>query len=163
MTTAPDQNTNLQRRRLPETRRSVTHKRTVCGYELYLIVGFFDDGKPGEVFIKVGKHGSWYGGMFDGLAMTVSMALQYGVPWETIRDKWKGTRFGEADDIMHTSLLDGLAQMVDHCIKPPNPAKPAKLLFPSFIEYWADDLPTGSMELEARAFAAAVHVKERGE
>ena len=53
------------RERLPDTRASVTHKFSVCGTEGYLIVGLFEDGRPGELFIKVAKEGSTLGGLLD--------------------------------------------------------------------------------------------------
>jgi aryl-alcohol dehydrogenase-like predicted oxidoreductase len=49
------------RARLPETRRSLTHKFAVGQHEGYFTVGFFEDGRPGEVFIKISKHGSTIG------------------------------------------------------------------------------------------------------
>src|SRR6202042_2227353 len=36
------------RRRLPDTRASVTHKFDICGHEGYITVGLFEDNTPGE-------------------------------------------------------------------------------------------------------------------
>lgn len=108
-----------QRKHLPETRQSITHKRSVCGFEVYVIVSFYDNendrAQPAEVFTKLAKHGTEMSGLLDGFCIMVSVSLQYGVPWAKIRKKFKGTRFGvqTADD---TSLLDGLVKMVDYCI-----------------------------------------------
>lgn len=57
--------TSLSRERLPVTRESVTHKFSVCGTEGYLIVGLYEDGRPGELFIKIAKEGSTLSGLFD--------------------------------------------------------------------------------------------------
>lgn len=113
----------LHRRRLPDTRRSITHKGTVCGKELYITVGFYDSAgstpadaiTPGEVFIKIAKHGSDLAGVVDALATTISMALQYGVPWPVMREKYRHTRFGTAD-ARFTSLVDGIAVLIDEAI-----------------------------------------------
>lgn len=84
---------DLQRERLPDTRRSVVHKFSICGTEGYLIVGFYDDGRPGEVFLKVAKEGSTLGGLMDGIGVLTSLGLQYGVPLEVMARKLKHTQF----------------------------------------------------------------------
>jgi ribonucleoside-diphosphate reductase alpha chain len=82
-----------KRERLPETRRSLTHKFEVCDLEGYITVGFYDDGRPGEVFVKIAKHGSTISGLVDTIAVLTSMALQYGVPVEALARKFEFTRF----------------------------------------------------------------------
>ena len=44
-----------QHRCLPVGRKSIAHKFCVGGQEGYLIVGLYDDGKPGELFISIAK------------------------------------------------------------------------------------------------------------
>src|SRR4029434_1334038 len=56
------------RRRLPDTRRAITHKFDVAGHEGYITVGLYDDGQPGEVFIRIAKEGSTIGGVRDTIA-----------------------------------------------------------------------------------------------
>lgn len=119
MTTIP------HRRRLPATRPAITHKAQVCGMELFVIVGFFDGPgvtvdeacQPAEVFLHIAKHGSDTSGIFDGLCVTISLALQYGVPWQALRDKYVHTRFGTGNDPDCPSVLHGFALMVDHCLE----------------------------------------------
>lgn len=82
-----------KRERLPDTRRSITHKFKINDQEGYITVGFFDDGRPGEVFVKIAKHGSTISGLVDTIAVLTSMALQYGVPVETLARKFAYTRF----------------------------------------------------------------------
>jgi ribonucleoside-diphosphate reductase alpha chain len=82
-----------RRRKLPEERRSITHKFNVGGHEGYLTVGMYDDGTPGEIFIKMAKEGSTLSGIMDGFALSVSIALQYGVPLKALVDKFMHTRF----------------------------------------------------------------------
>jgi ribonucleoside-diphosphate reductase alpha chain len=82
-----------RRERLPDTRRSVTHKFNVAGHEGYITVGLYDDGRPGELFITMAKEGSTIGGLMDCFGTAVSMSLQYGVPLEVYVSKFSHTRF----------------------------------------------------------------------
>jgi ribonucleoside-diphosphate reductase alpha chain len=82
-----------KRRKLPTERRSITHKFTIGGHEGYLTVGMYEDGRPGEIFIKMAKEGSTLSGIMDGFALSVSIALQYGVPLKALVDKFMHTRF----------------------------------------------------------------------
>ena len=82
-----------QREKMPVERASVTHKFSVGGHEGYITVGMYEDGRPGEVFIKMAKEGSTLSGVMDGLALTVSLGLQYGVPLKVFVDKLLNTRF----------------------------------------------------------------------
>ncbi|MCX6138396.1 MAG: vitamin B12-dependent ribonucleotide reductase [Ignavibacteriales bacterium] len=81
------------RRRLPNERRSVTHKFSIAGHEGYITVGMYEDGMPGEVFIVMSKEGSTISGMMDAFATAVSLALQYGVPLKVLTDKFSHMRF----------------------------------------------------------------------
>jgi ribonucleoside-diphosphate reductase alpha chain len=81
------------REKMPYERASVTHKFSVSGHEGYVTVGMYEDGRPGEVFIKMAKEGSTLSGIMDGLALTVSLGLQYGVPLKVFVDKLLNTRF----------------------------------------------------------------------
>jgi ribonucleoside-diphosphate reductase alpha chain len=82
-----------QREKMPVERDSVTHKFSVGGHEGYITVGKYDDGRVGEVFIKMSKEGSTLSGIMDGLALTMSLGLQYGVPLKVFVDKLLNTRF----------------------------------------------------------------------
>lgn len=110
-----------KRTRLPDVRPSITHKRTACGIEFYTVVSFYEGESsthPGEVFVTLGKRGDVVAGLVDGLCIAISLALQYGVPWEKLREKYLGQRFGAEDGTgEHLSILDGIAKAVDHCIE----------------------------------------------
>jgi len=84
------------RRRLPDTRRSLTHKFNVAGHEGYLTVGLYDDGMPGELFVTMAKEGSTIGGLMDSLGTATSVSLQYGVPVESLVKKFTHQRFEPA-------------------------------------------------------------------
>ena len=81
------------RHRLPETRIATTHKFEIAGHEGYLTVGLFENGQPGELFITMAKEGSTIGGLMDCIATLTSIALQYGVPLETLIRKFAHQRF----------------------------------------------------------------------
>jgi ribonucleoside-diphosphate reductase alpha chain len=82
-----------QREKMPTERASVTHKFSVGSHEGYITVGMYEDGRPGEIFIKMSKEGSTLSGVMDGLALTISLGLQYGVPLKVFVDKLLNTRF----------------------------------------------------------------------
>lgn len=82
-----------QRRKLPNERKSITHKFSVGGHEGYIIAGMYEEGTPGEIFIKMAKEGSTLSGFMDGLALSISIGLQYGVPLKALVDKLTNTRF----------------------------------------------------------------------
>jgi len=84
------------RRRLADTRQSITHKFSVAGHEGYLTVGLYEDGQPGELFITMAKEGSTVGGLMDVIGTCTSMSLQYGVPLITLVDKFRHARFEPA-------------------------------------------------------------------
>ncbi len=81
------------RKRLPDERRSITHKFSVDGHEGYITIGLYDDGKPGEVFITMSKEGSTISGLMDTIATLVSIALQYGIPLNVLVRKFVNMRF----------------------------------------------------------------------
>ena len=81
------------RRRLPNDRDSITHKFSVAGHEGYITVGFYEDGSPGEVFLKMSKQGSVISGLMDTIATMTSISLQYGVPLKSLVDKFSHVRF----------------------------------------------------------------------
>jgi ribonucleoside-diphosphate reductase alpha chain len=81
------------REKMPVERASVTHKFSVGGHEGYITVGMYEDNRPGEIFIKMSKEGSTLSGIMDGLALTISLGLQYGVPLKVFVDKLLNTRF----------------------------------------------------------------------
>ncbi|HWQ53160.1 MAG TPA: vitamin B12-dependent ribonucleotide reductase [Bryobacteraceae bacterium] len=81
------------RRKLPDERRSITHKFSIGGHEGYITVGMYEDGNPGELFITMAKEGSTISGLMDAFATAVSFSLQYGVPLKFLVDKFSHVRF----------------------------------------------------------------------
>jgi len=91
--TAKTEQVQPVRRRLPPERTAITHKFRVGEQEGYITVGLYEDGKPGEVFIKMAKEGSTLAGLMDSFAIVTSIALQYGVPLKVLVEKFIHTRF----------------------------------------------------------------------
>ncbi len=76
------------RERLPRRRKSNTFSFRVADCEGYVTVGEYDDGRPGEVFMKVSKQGSTLAGIMDAFSISVSLGLQHGVPLATYVRKY---------------------------------------------------------------------------
>src|SRR5437016_5954705 len=81
------------RHRMPDTRSSLTHRFEIAGHEGYITVGLYEDGQPGELFITMSKEGSTIGGLMDTVGTLTSIALQYGVPLESLVKKFAYQRF----------------------------------------------------------------------
>ena len=100
------------RQKLPRTRRSRTFSFRVADCHGYVTVGEYEDGRPGELFLKVAKQGSTLAGIMDAFAISVSHGLQYGVPLEAFVEMFTNMRFepaGMTDDPdirFATSLVD---------------------------------------------------------
>ncbi len=100
------------RTRLPRRRRSNTFAFRVADCEGYVTVGEYEDGRPGEVFMKVSKQGSTLSGVMDAFSIAVSLGLQHGVPLSTFVRKYTNMRFepaGITDDAelrLASSLVD---------------------------------------------------------
>jgi ribonucleoside-diphosphate reductase alpha chain len=132
------------RRKLPDERKSITHKFDIAGHEGYIIAGMYEDGQPGEIFITMSKEGSTISGLMDSFATAISIALQYGVPLRGLVDKFSHMRFEPsgftknpdipmAKSIMDyifrwlaTKFLDGDAQQEVGIVKPESEEIPAK-------------------------------------
>ena len=82
-----------QRKKLPQTHKSLTHKFEIAGHEGYITVGLYDDGKPGEIFITMHKQGSTIRGLMDAWATSVSLNLQYGAKVNDLFGKFRYSKF----------------------------------------------------------------------
>ncbi len=84
------------RERLPDARAAKTHHFSVGGHDGYVTVGLYPDGRPGEIFFRVTKEGSTVNGLMDALGISMSMALQHGVPLKDLVRKLAHMRFEPA-------------------------------------------------------------------
>ena len=100
------------REKLPRNRRSRTFEFRVADCKGFVTVGEYDDGRPGELFLRVSKQGSTLAGIMDAFAISVSHGLQYGVPLHAFIEAFTNMRFepagmtDDADIRFASSLLD---------------------------------------------------------
>jgi ribonucleoside-diphosphate reductase alpha chain len=85
-----------RRVKLPQTRRSLTHKFEIAGHEGYLTVGLYDNGKPGEIFVMMHKQGSTIRGLMDAWATSMSLNLQRGASIKELFGKFRHHKFEPA-------------------------------------------------------------------
>jgi ribonucleoside-diphosphate reductase alpha chain len=88
----------------------------VAGHEGYITVGLYDDGSPGEIFIRMAKEGSTIGGLMDTVATLVSVSLQYGVPVESLVRKFEHVRF-EPSGMTHNPEIPFAKSLVDYIFR----------------------------------------------
>ena len=93
-----------EREKLPDTRKSVTHKFNVNGHKGYIIIGMYEDGRSGELFIEIAKEGSTVGGLCDAIGILTSIALQSGVPLELLIRKFRGSSFEPAGGTINPEI-----------------------------------------------------------
>jgi ribonucleoside-diphosphate reductase alpha chain len=81
------------RRKMPDTRTSLTHKFSIEGHDGYITVGLYEDGTPGEIFLSMAKQGSTVSGLMEAFGRAISYALQYGVPLTDLVRNFSHMRF----------------------------------------------------------------------
>lgn len=102
----------MQRKRLGEVRVGTTHKFVIDGQRGYVTVNCYEDGAPGEMFLKLDKVGSAVHGWTDAFSIAFSMLLQQGTPLAQLVGKFRATRFepagvtGSPEIGLCTSALD---------------------------------------------------------
>ncbi|MHB1468409.1 MAG: LAGLIDADG family homing endonuclease [Solirubrobacteraceae bacterium] len=106
-----------QRKRMPQERQSITHKFSIGGHEGYITAGKYEDGSVGEIFLTdIGKEGSTLRGMMNSFATAISIALQYGVPLETLVRKFSYMRF-EPEGITSNPEIPFAKSMPDYIMR----------------------------------------------
>src|SRR6204780_2981773 len=106
-----------QRHRMPRERNSITHKFSLGGHEGYITAGMYDDGTVGEIFLTdIGKEGSTLRGMMNAFATAISISLQYGVPLETLVQKFSHMRF-EPEGITTNPEIPFAKSMPDYIMR----------------------------------------------
>ncbi len=113
--------TTAVRTPLPNERKSITHKTKITDptggtYSVFLTVGLYEDGQPGELFIRVGKAGSTLNALMDTIGILWSFSLQYGIPLEDLCNKFEATNFSPQGETSNeeiatcTSIVDYIAK-----------------------------------------------------
>ena len=106
-----------QRKRMPRERQSITHKFSIGGHEGYITAGMYEDGSVGEIFLTdIGKEGSTLRGMMNSFATAISISLQYGVPLETLVQKFSYMRF-EPEGITGNPEIPFAKSMPDYIMR----------------------------------------------
>ncbi|HSZ14056.1 MAG TPA: vitamin B12-dependent ribonucleotide reductase [Solirubrobacteraceae bacterium] len=106
-----------RRKRMPVERQSITHKFSIAGHEGYITAGMYEDGSVGEIFLTdIGKEGSTLRGMMNSFATAISIALQYGVPLETLVQKFSYMRF-EPEGITGNQEIPFAKSMPDYIMR----------------------------------------------
>ncbi|HTD10117.1 MAG TPA: vitamin B12-dependent ribonucleotide reductase [Solirubrobacteraceae bacterium] len=106
-----------RRKRMPRERESITHKFSIGGHEGYITAGKYEDGSVGEIFLTdIGKEGSTLRGMMNSFATAISIALQYGVPLETLVQKFSYMRF-EPEGITGNPEIPFAKSMPDYIMR----------------------------------------------
>jgi ribonucleoside-diphosphate reductase alpha chain len=119
-----------EQEKMPDERRAVTHKFSVAGTEGYFTVGFYPDGRPGEIFIVIAKEGSTLSGFADALATMISTTLQFGAPVNKVIEKLMHVRFEPHGDTKNpdipraNSLVDYIARWLAHKFLAPEERPP---------------------------------------
>ena len=106
-----------RRKRMPVERQSITHKFSLGGHEGYITAGMYEDGTVGEIFLTdIGKEGSTLRGMMNSFATAISISLQYGVPLETLVQKFAYMRF-EPEGITSNPEIPFAKSMPDYIMR----------------------------------------------
>ena len=104
------------RKKLPKMRNAKTFSFSVAGSKGYVTVGEFEDGTPGEIFMKIAKQGSTLAGVMDALAISVSYGLQYGVPLKSYVHGLTNMSFAPSG-ITDDAEIRTAASLVDYIFK----------------------------------------------
>lgn len=120
------------RKKLPIEREAITHRFVVGEHKGYLTVGFYEDGTPGEIFVKMDQQGSQVSGFADAWAISVSMNLQMGMPLEEICSKFRSFRFEPSGMTENKNIRIALSP-IDYI---------ARWLYGRFVDpsVWADEI-----------------------
>ena len=82
----------MSKLKLPDTRQSVTHRAVIYGKDgkvkFFFTLGFYEDGKPGELFLHMDQSGSTLDGFADAWSTAFSMCLQLGAPMKSLIKKF---------------------------------------------------------------------------
>jgi len=101
-----------EKRILPSKRSGFTVSAKIGNTKMWLRTGEYPDGKLAEIFINLYKEGTIVKSMMNMFAISISMALQYGVPLDKLVNKYTFTRFEPAGMTDHpnvkicTSVID---------------------------------------------------------
>lgn len=108
---------SIDRKKMPQNRKSITHKLDIAGHEGYITAGMYEDGKLGEIFICMAKTGSTISGLLDAFAIAVSIALQSGVDFNLLKDKFVRTHFAPSGFTSNPDLPGVATSVLDYIFR----------------------------------------------
>ena len=103
------------REKLPDIRNGLTKRCMTCGFKYYVTVNFFEDKRPAEIFVAIAKEGSAVSGFIDSWCIAISLAWQFGVPWEVLATKFIHQKFEPSDDA-NPSLVHAITETTTQLI-----------------------------------------------
>ncbi len=145
----------MERRELPNRRRSWTQRCVIGGATCYLTAGEYDDGTLGEIFVTVSKAGSALRGVMDAFARNFSVALQHGTPLVVLLKTHRGTDFAPQGPVVHddsgsevvraSSIIDWVTREVENAyLRPAGKPLPVRRCDPPAPEKAAGYRSTGN-------------------
>lgn len=107
-----------RRREVPKNRReSVRQKLTILSKPkrttLYVQVSFYEDGRVCEVFLDVKNCSANELALYQAMGLTVSIALQYGVPLQRIVDNYLGFRCSPSGPVINHPRIKNCQSVLD--------------------------------------------------
>jgi ribonucleoside-diphosphate reductase alpha chain len=84
---------STDRSRSARARTGQSTEVSIADMTMHLTVTELQQGRPGEIFIRAGKQGSTFAGLCESLAMTLSLALQHGVPLDDVVTRLQGMHY----------------------------------------------------------------------
>jgi hypothetical protein len=92
------------RDRLPNRRAAETVAFARDGSRYQMTIGYFPDGRPGEVFLNSDRVDSFLDALASDAAIAISLALQYGAPLDELRHALKRDSSGKASTPIGAAL-----------------------------------------------------------
>lgn len=96
--------TPATRTRLPNRRSALVSTLRHMSADYEVTVGLHPTGEPAEIFIDANKPGSQVAQLAQDVAVLISLALQFGVPLETMRAAMARDHLGQPGSIAGAAL-----------------------------------------------------------
>ncbi len=103
----------MTRKRLPDRRPNETTDLEFDGANYAITLGYFPDGRPGEVFTHGAKIGSAIDGLLDDTCIVISILLQHGADPSRLAGSMGRLGNGRRPASIIGAIADLLASVVD--------------------------------------------------
>src|SRR5262245_39802126 len=118
------------RERLPKRRESEHRQVKIGAHTIHLHVGFYADGRVGELFVDGHKEGAPLRVFMSAFAIATSIGLQHGVPAEAFASSLEGLAGGPAgaveglDGVESATSIPDLVARLFRVVLPERPPPP---------------------------------------